>query len=137
MRNCVFIGQQSHKPRKYPPKAHPTNCFSKKIRETPVRFEKNQTLTGDVRGTTPGDHGPPPGACNPGASTGSHKRCRKNGSVLRLLGNRFREPGAVFGSRHSGSRFREPPLWGPFSGAAPESLEPLFEAVSHDYIKRT
>ena len=37
-------------------------------------------------------------------------------------------PGAVFGSRRSG---------GLFSGAAPESLEPLFEAVSHDYIKRT
>ena len=49
----------------------------------------------------------------------------------------FREPGAVLGSRRSGSRFREPPLRGPFSGAAPESLEPLFEAVSHDFIKRT
>ena len=35
-------------------------------------------------------------------------------------GSRFREPGAVF---------RELPLRGPFSGAAPESLEPLFEAV--------
>ena len=40
-------------------------------------------------------------------STGSHKRCRKNGSVLRRLGSRFQEPGAVFGSRE------------PFSGAAP------------------
>ena len=37
----------------------------------------------------------------------------------------------------AGSCFREPPLRGPFSGAAPESLKPLFEAVSHDYIKRT
>ena len=52
-------------------------------------------------------------------------------------GSRFREPGAVFGSRRPGSRFWEPPLRGPFSGAAPESLEPLFEVVSHDYIKRT
>ena len=52
-------------------------------------------------------------------------------------GSRFWEPGAVFGSRISGSRLREPPLRGPFLGSAPESLERLFEAISHDYIKRT
>ena len=42
----------------------------------------------------------------------------------------FGGSGAVFGSRELFSGAAAP-------GAAPESLEPLFEAVSHDYIKRT
>ena len=74
-----------------------------------------------------------------GATKDAEKTAVYFGGSGAVFGSRepFSRAGAVFGSSRSGSRFREPPLRGPFSGAAPESLEPLFEAVSHDFIKRT